>query len=132
MSHAHILTGSVKMYPELSPSKQRTADQMLDSSAGVHQPQNKQAIVPGQRIEVTRPARNKAHYQLVHIAERSRRKHHGYRKKPKSRSFQQTSKVQASHPRHAFPSDVMLPLGFLIWVYTTALLGSGLFLAHVL
>lgn len=40
---------------------------MSDSSASVHQWQNKQAIILVAKNEIAKSMRNKAHYQLVHI-----------------------------------------------------------------
>lgn len=63
--------GQCKDVPRTDFFKTSTVKQMSDSLARVHQQQNKQIIIRGERTEITKSVRNKAHYQSVHIVKQS-------------------------------------------------------------
>lgn len=112
------------MYPELISSKQAPWNKCLILWPVCTSLKTNRPLYEGQRTEITKPMRNKAHYQLLSLAEQKSQRHLNIWK---SRSFQ----VSCNLPwlRAVTPNA---PFGSLILSHPTMWPCSGLFLSPAL
>lgn len=105
---------------------------MSDSSASVHQPQNKQAIIRGAKNWDYKASGEPGTLSAGQHCRTKSQKLHESMKNSKFPSFQSASAAERSHPGSIFPPDAMFPSGFRTLISSTTLLNSGLFLPRAL
>lgn len=118
--------------PRTDVFKTRTVKQMSDSSASVHQPQNKQAIIRGAKNWDYKASGEPGTLSAGQYCRTKSQKLHESMKNSKFPSFQSASAAERSHLGSIFPPDATFPSGFLTFISSTTFLNSGLFLSRAL